>query len=30
VKQWLVDHVQSSHLDLLRPERFPLHGPVEA
>jgi glycine oxidase len=30
VKQWLVDHVQSPHLDLLRPERFPLRGPVEA
>jgi glycine oxidase len=31
VKQWLVDRVQSPHLDLLRPERFPLqHGPVEA
>jgi glycine oxidase len=30
VKQWLVDRVQSPHLDLLRPERFPLqHGPVE-
>jgi glycine oxidase len=30
VKQWLVDHVQSPHLDLLRPARFPLRGPVEA
>jgi glycine oxidase len=30
VKQWLVDHVQSPYLDLLRPERFPLRGPVEA
>jgi glycine oxidase len=30
VKQWLVDHVQSPHLELLRPERYPLHGPVEA
>jgi len=30
VKQWLVDHVQSPHLALLRPERFPLRGPVEA
>ncbi len=30
VKQWLVDHVLSSHLDLLRPERFPLREPVEA
>jgi glycine oxidase len=31
VKQLLVDHVSSPHLDLLRPERFPLpHGPVEA
>ncbi len=31
VKQWLVDHVSSPHLDLLRPERFPLHhGPMEA
>jgi glycine oxidase len=29
VKQWLVDHVQSPYLDLLRPERFPLRGPVE-
>jgi glycine oxidase len=29
VKQWLVDHVQSPHLDVLRPERFPLRGPVE-
>jgi glycine oxidase len=29
VKQWLVDRIQSPHLDLLRPERFPLHhGPV--
>jgi hypothetical protein len=26
-----VDRVHSPHLDLLRPERFPLqHGPVEA
>jgi glycine oxidase len=30
VKQWLVDHVQSPYLDLLRPERFPLRRPVEA
>jgi glycine oxidase len=30
VKQWLVDRVQSPHLDLLRPERFPLREPVEA
>jgi glycine oxidase len=30
VKQWLVDHVQSPYLDLLRPERFPLRGLVEA
>jgi glycine oxidase len=30
VKEWLVDHRQSPHLDLLRPERFPLRGPVEA
>jgi glycine oxidase len=30
VKQWLVDHVLSPYLDLLRPERFPLGGPVEA
>jgi glycine oxidase len=30
VKQWLVDHVQSPYLDLLRPERFPLRSPVEA
>jgi glycine oxidase len=30
VKQWLVDHVQSPYLDLLRPERFPLCRPVEA
>jgi glycine oxidase len=30
VKQWLVDHVQSPHLELLRPERYPLLGPVEA
>lgn len=30
VKRWLVDHVLSSHLDLLRPERFPLREPVEA
>lgn len=31
VKQLLVDGVHSPHLDLLRPERFPLHhGPVEA
>jgi glycine oxidase len=29
VKQWLVDHVQSPYLDLLRPERFPLRGPGE-
>jgi glycine oxidase len=26
VKQWLVDHVQSPYLDLLRPERFPLRS----
>jgi hypothetical protein len=31
VKQWLVDQQRSAHLDLLRPERFPLQpGPVEA
>jgi hypothetical protein len=31
VKQLLVDQVLSPHLDLLRPERFPMHdGPVEA
>jgi glycine oxidase len=31
LKQWLVDHTLSPHLDVLRPERFPLHdGPVEA
>ncbi len=31
LKQWLLDHEHSPHLDLLRPERFPLqHGPVEA
>jgi glycine oxidase len=31
VKQLLVDGVQPPHLDMLRPERFPLHhGPVEA
>jgi glycine oxidase len=30
VKQWLVDHVRAPHLDLLRPERFPLRAPVEA
>ena len=31
VKQLLVDQVRSPHLDLLRPERFPMHdGPVEA
>jgi glycine oxidase len=31
VKQLLVDHEHSPHLDLLRPERFPLQqGPVEA
>jgi glycine oxidase len=31
LKQWLVDHERSPHLDLLRPERFPLqHGPMEA
>jgi glycine oxidase len=31
VKQLLVDRVPSPHLDMLRPERFPLHhGPVEA
>jgi glycine oxidase len=30
VKQWLVDQQRSPYLDLLRPERFPLHGPVEA
>ena len=30
VKEWLVDHRQSPHLDLLRPERFPLCGPAEA
>jgi glycine oxidase len=30
VKQWLVDRVPSAHLDLLRPERFPLqHRPAE-
>lgn len=28
VKQLLVDRVPSPHLDLLRPERFPLHGGV--
>jgi glycine oxidase len=31
VKQWLVDHVRSPHLDVLHPERFPLHdGLVQA
>jgi glycine oxidase len=31
LKQWLVDHQRSPHLDLLRPERFLLqHGPMEA
>jgi glycine oxidase len=31
VKQLLADRMYSPHLDLLRPERFPLHyGPVEA
>jgi glycine oxidase len=29
VKQWLVDHVRSPHLELLRPERLPLHESVE-
>src|SRR5919108_2207572 len=29
MKQWLVDHVRSPHLDLLRPERLPLYGSVE-
>jgi glycine oxidase len=28
MKQWLVDQVWSPHLELLRPDRFPLHGPV--
>jgi glycine/D-amino acid oxidase-like deaminating enzyme len=30
VKQWLVDQQRTPYLDLLRPERFPLHGPVGA
>jgi glycine oxidase len=31
VKQLLVDQVRAPHLDLLRPERFPMHdGPMEA
>jgi glycine oxidase len=30
IKQWLVDREPSPHLDLLRPQRFPLqYGPVE-
>jgi glycine oxidase len=30
IKQWIVDREHSPHLDLLRPQRFPLqHGPVE-
>jgi glycine oxidase len=31
IKQWLLEHKPSPHLDLLRPERFPLQqGPLEA